>query len=244
MNRFLRRFRDFLVIHLEAFLELRATPTSYVQVARPEWATGFVPAPPDVVQFTALEGRRNGRLAFVLDDILGTSRARFEVFRVVSVNGAPNFVAVGDSGPQEIQPARWSWRPPSAGTYRIRATRTREGGTLTAQIDHYDVPLLVKLEAHQRAGGVRMMVQSVTNQIPAAVLPNLAVKYMFAVVRTDLPDQQAMFRSFFDPADSDPGCEFDLVPGIYTLLAAAGQFSTVHGFAAMGDQVVMDFTVG
>ncbi|MGQ0560781.1 MAG: hypothetical protein ACT443_02785 [Gemmatimonadota bacterium] len=74
-------------------------------------------------------------------------------------------------------------------------------------------------------------------------LIGLEVRYSFSALRTDIPGQAAIFRSLLATGDDNPSWEPNLAPGVYTLVASAGQYSTVHGFAAVGDQVVMNVTV-
>jgi hypothetical protein len=245
MREMLRLFGRIARIELKPFLHLRVDPPSYVPVQRPEWASGPVVDPRAVVDLNAVVGQRAGRTNIVPPEVFSNfCSARFEVYRVIAppASAMPTYTPVANSGTQEMQPATWSWSPRSAGTYRLRATSVGSEDTLMAELEPYQVPLRVKLDVTQRAGGLRATAE-VFHAVPGAEVAGLAIKFGYAALRTDIPGQQAVWRSHTDPADADPSWQRDLDPGTYTILCFVGQFSDATGYVAWGDQVVMGFQV-
>ena len=245
MREMLRLFARIARIELTPFLHLRADPPSYVPVQRPEWASGPVVAPRAVVDLNAVVGQRAGHTTIVPPEVFSIfCSARFEVYRVIAppAPAMPTYTPVANSGTQEMQPATWSWRPRSAGTYRLRATSVGSEDTLMAELEPYEVPLRVKLDVTQRVGGLRATAD-VSHTVPSTEVAGLAIKFGYAALRTDISDQQPVWRSHFDPADADPSWQRDLDPGTYTILCFVGQYSVETGYAAWGDQVVTGFQV-
>lgn len=240
----IRPVRNILRLLFEPYLYLSADPALYVPITRPEDIHGPISGPPSTVRLTARVGQRGVNISILPPELFSSfSHARFEVMRIVThVNGATDLVAVADSGPDEVTPAVWSWRPGSAGYYRFHATSNRTTDSLVGGIPHYIVPLAIKLEERRRQGGA-VFSATVTNKVPDVEIPGTIIRYGWSALRVDIPDQVPVWRSLFDVDDQNPTWDVDLPAGRYVIWSFCMQWSADTLSVAEGDQALVDFVI-